>query len=292
MYVDYMAPEPLYLDHNSTTPIDARVVEAMERCWREGLANPASQHFAGRRARRAIEEAREGIAEILGANVSGMQADRLIFTSGGTEANNLALLGLTEAAADGGQVIISAIEHPSITAAAEVLQRRGVDVQKLPVDANGVVQLGALEELLAKPTALVSVMLANNETGVLQPVAEIAQACAARGITMHTDAVQAVGKVPVHFRELGVSALTMAAHKFHGPLGIGALLLRHETQLAPQLWGGFQQSGLRPGTEPVALAVGMHKALALWKAEADSRQRAWPNCATIWKLASARQFPI
>jgi cysteine desulfurase len=269
----FMPPSPLYLDHNSTTPIDARVVEAMERCWREGLANPASQHFAGRKARKAIEEAREGIAEILGAQVGGMTADRLIFTSGGTEANNLALFGLMEAAAPGSRVVISAIEHPSITAAAEVLQRRGVDVQKLPVDGSGVVEVQKLDELLDRPTALVSVMLANNETGVLQPIIEIAQACAARGVTTHTDAVQAVGKVPVHFRELGVSALTIAAHKFHGPLGIGALLLRHEVQLAPQLWGGFQQSGLRPGTENVPLAVGMHTALTLWREEAEIRQQ-------------------
>lgn len=267
-----MALTSIYLDHNATAPMHLEVVEAMARCGRDGLANAASQHQAGRKARRVLEECREGIAEILGANVTGMDADQLIFTSGGTEANNLAIFGLFGAVSASQRLIISAIEHPSIAAAAEALARRGTDVQQLAVDATGVVRLEQLPDLLTEQTRLVSVMLANNETGVLQPVEEIARLCAAQRIAIHTDAVQAVGKIAVNFRTLGVNALAATAHKFHGPLGIGALLLRHGTKLEPQLFGGFQQAGLRPGTEPVALAVGFYTALVLWQREAKERE--------------------
>jgi len=270
-------PATIYLDCNSTAPLDPQVAEAMLRCWRDGLANPASQHYAGRKARRVVEESREGIAVILGAHVTGMEADRLVFTSGGTEANNLALFGLGSQISMPARLIISAIEHPSITVAAEVLAQRGIDVQRLPVNIDGVVQIERLVEMLGegaeKRTRLVSVMLANNETGVLQPVAEIAALCREFDVPVHTDAVQAVGKLPVNFRELGVTALTLTAHKFHGPLGIGALLVRHDAVLEPQLFGGFQQAGLRPGTESAALAVGFHTALVLWQREAAEREQ-------------------
>ena len=273
----------IYLDCNATTPIDPRVVEAMARAWQKCGANPASQHEPGRQARRTLEEAREGIAALLGAKTSGMDADQVIFTSGGTEANNLALLGLSEPEVGSQRsevktretakrVVISAIEHPSVIAAGEELRRRGCEVVPAEVDANGVIAIGELIAHLRQTTALVSVMLANNETGVIQPVAEIATRCRARGIVMHTDAVQAVGKIAVNFRELGVDAMTVAPHKFHGPLGIGALILRHGVGLQPQLFGGFQQGGLRPGTENVALAVGFCEALRLWHDEASHRE--------------------
>ena len=162
---------------------------------------------------------------MLGASLTGVDADRLVFTSGGTEANNLALVGL---AADGraGRIVISAIEHPSIRAAADELAQRGWQIDELSVDRHGVVRLEHLDELLATdspagPPRLVSVMLANNETGVIQPVGEIARRCAAAGVPVHTDASQAVGKIPVSFRELGVAAMTVSPHKFHGPRGIG-----------------------------------------------------------------------
>ena len=271
-----MGPNSIYLDNNSTTPIDPRVVEAMVRVQRDGLANPASQHHLGRRARRLLEEAREGIASLLGADVTSFRADQLIFTSGGTEANNLALFGLTAAAAarsnERQQLIVSAIEHPSVLESARRLEQQGVPVVRLGVSTQGVVDEAQLEAALQQqPTALVSVMLANHETGVVQPVERLAALCAAAGAPLHTDAVQAVGKIPVHFRQLGVSALTLTAHKFHGPLGIGALLLRSDVKLEPTLFGGFQQGGLRPGTEPVALAVGFHEALRLAVAELDER---------------------
>jgi cysteine desulfurase len=259
-----MSAPPIYLDHNSTTPIDPRVPLAMVRAWTDCGANPASQHAFGRKARRMLEEAREGIAELLGAKTGGMDADRVIFTSGGTEANNLAIRGLQPMSSAGTKPgpgvrqAISVIEHPSISSLC--------DEKCIPVDQSGVALIR--DDFDAD---LASLMLASNETGVIQPVAEFARIGRERGCLIHTDAVQAVGKIPVHFRELGVDAMTLAPHKFHGPLGIGALVLRHGVQLQPQLYGGFQQEGLRPGTENVALAVGFHKALELAVMELPER---------------------
>jgi cysteine desulfurase len=273
----------IYLDHNSTTPVAPEVAEAMAEALRAGYANPASQHAAGRCARRALEEAREGIAEILGAKTTGMDADQLIFTSGGTEANNLAILGLggtggsPTSAVGSGRVVISAIEHPSVVGPAEALARRGWQIDRIRVTRDGVIELDHARELLAAagrwpPTiSLVSVMLANNETGVLQPVGELARFCDEQQIPLHTDAVQVAGKLPLDFRQLGASAMTITAHKFHGPRGVGALVVRHGAQLTPLLHGGFQQAGLRPGTEDVALAIGMFSALKLWQNEAGQR---------------------
>ena len=260
---------PIYLDNNATTRIDPRVSDAMQRCHLARHGNPASQHAVGRRARRVVEDAREQIAKALGCQIGDARSDRLIFTSGGTESNNLALLGL--AGKPPGEVLISAIEHLSVLMAAKQLMDRGFSVQPIPVTADGVVRLDALLDLLSARTRLVSVMLGNNETGVLQPVGEIAAICRARGILMHTDAVQAVGKIPVDFTQLGVDALSLTAHKFHGPCGIGALLVRAGVPLTPILFGGFQQLGERPGTETVALSVGMQRAIELWQVEAKQR---------------------
>jgi cysteine desulfurase len=269
-------PETINLDHNATTPIDPRVADVLDACHRAGYANPSSQHQPGRRARRKLEDAREGLAQLLGANVADTHADRLIFTSGATEANNLALFGL--AGSPPGRIIISSIEHPSVTGPAEELQRRGFELIRLRVNAAGVVDIDHLRELLsdddqeeAPPTRLVSVMLASSETGVLQPVAELADICRDAGVPLHTDAVQVVGKLPVDFTALGASALSFTGHKFHGPPGIGGLLLSGDVQLHPQLFGGFQQAELRPGTEFVAPVVALHRALQLWHEEADER---------------------
>lgn len=256
----------IYLDHNATSPVHPEVIEAMRQCYHKYFGNASSPHSVGRRARSAIDEARDRIAEILGAQLCGTQHDRLIFTSGGTEANNLALFGITRS--DGGRVITSAIEHPSIHLAADELSRRGLDVVRLPVQSSGVIWIERIDEYLMDQTQLVSVMLANNETGVLQPVSELVDRCVSAGIPVHTDAVQAIGKQSVHFRQLGVSALSMSAHKFQGPMGIGALLVKHDVDIQPLLFGGFQQLGLRPGTEPVALAVGMCKGLEIWRNQA------------------------
>lgn len=259
----------IYLDHNSTTPILAEVANAVAECYRAGYVNPASQHQPGQRSRRVLETARDAILQILGGSTSFADADRLIFTSGGTEANNLAIRGLIQQ--ETGNIVVSSIEHPSVMGAAEHLQQIGFEIRRLAVSSDGVVKLDELEKLLDDQTQLVSVMLGNNETGVLQPVQEVAEICRRARVPCHCDAVQAVGKMDVNFRELGVSAMSIAAHKFHGPRGIGALAVRSDASLNPILFGGFQQMGLRPGTESVALAVGMGKALELWTADRNDR---------------------
>ena len=263
-------PTTIYLDHNATTPVLPAVAQAMAECLAAGYANPASGHGPGRRARQVLEDAREAVAAILGADLGGRPADRLVFTSGGTEANNLALLGL---AGEGppGEIVVSVIEHSSIGSAAQRLQRHGWLVHRLGVDASGVVRLSELADRLNRRTRAVAIMLANNETGVLQPAAEAARICRAVGVPLHVDACQAVGKLPVDFAALGAATLSFAAHKFHGPLGIGGLVVRPDIELSPLLSGGFQQGGLRPGTESVVLAVGLYAALEAYWSDAVER---------------------
>jgi cysteine desulfurase len=272
---DNFCMDTIYLDHNATTPVRAEVVEAVARSMREPAANPASQHRPGQQARRALEEARRRVAAVLGADLDGRRADRLVFTSGGTEANNLALMGICRARGAGkpGQLIISAVEHPSVIEPAEHLMEHAWRLDTLGVSGDGVVRSGDLPALLTPATHLVSVILGNHETGVLQPMGELAETCNAAGVPLHTDAVQVAGKLPIDFRGLGVAALTIAAHKFQGPLGIGGLLLRHDVSLVPMLFGGEQQSRLRPGTESIALAVGMATALELWQSETAEHAR-------------------
>jgi cysteine desulfurase len=316
--------ETIYLDHNATTPTRPEVVEAMAECGFAAYANPASQHRPGQRARRALEEARETIAEILDADLAPPRRDRLIFTSGGTEANNLAVLGIAWASrisplplgegpgvrgsevsprslgegpgVRAGRIVISAAEHQSVIEPAEHLLEHGWRLDTLGLTPEGVVRVDQLPPLLegwggsctATPDSpgaagvqlppqrrpqLVSVQLGNHETGVLQPVAELAAICNRAGVPLHTDAVQVVGKRPVSFRRLDVAAMSISAHKFQGPPGIGALLIRDGVPLMPLMFGGHQQEGLRPGTEPVALAIGMATALELWRKEQDECAR-------------------
>jgi len=263
----------IYLDHNSTTPIDPRVVEAMTLAWEKGFLNPASQHREGQRARRELESIRSKLIDLLGGKSHSMQADQLVVTSGGTESNNLALIGLARHAASKNEssgrtrVLVSAIEHPSIIGAAEVLKREGFAIDTIRVDSDGVVCLDDLKSKLtdsaAQPVSLVSIMLANNETGVIQPVSEAVKHCHEHSALLHTDAVQMIGKLPVNFTELGCDAMSFTAHKLHGPRGVGGLLLKHDVVPEPMLYGGFQQMALRPGTEDVALLVGMHCAIEI-----------------------------
>ena len=268
----------IYLDHNATTPILPEAADAIREASLSYGANPGSQHEAGRRARRALEDARERIGELLGARQGGMEDDRVVITSGGTEANHLALLGMLQAQAirrDGGppgHLILSHIEHPCVAEPAEQLRLDGWQVDRVPVSSSGVVQLDRLVDLITAETRLVCLMHANNETGVVQPVAEAARICCDRGVALHTDAAQTVGKIPVNFSQLGVTALTCAAHKFHGPVGIGALIVRHGVPLDPTMWGGHQQGGLRAGTEMVALTIGMRTALEHWKRESQQQR--------------------
>ena len=213
---------PINLDHNATTPILPEVLEAIVECHRQGYSNPASQHASGRQARRVLEDAREEIGRLLGADLIGRQPDKLIFTSGGTEANNLAIFGLAHAAGtQPGEAIVSAIEHPSVLGPVEQLERGGWAIHRLGVTRDGLANVERFAGLLNERTRFASIMLANNETGVLQPLAKLAEIAAKAGVPLHTDAVQVVGKLPVDFRQLQVAALTTSAHKFHGPPGVG-----------------------------------------------------------------------
>ncbi len=267
----------IYLDHNSTTPIAPEVAQVIADCYRDGYVNPASQHRPGQKARARLEQIRQRMTALLGGITQGMATDTLVLTSGGTESNNLAIRGLamTEpkiAAAEQGAsnrpvVLISAIEHPSVMGAAAALKSGGIDVCQIPVDQDCVIQVVEFEKQLSRHAdiRLVCVMLANNETGVIQPVSEIAAICRERSIPVHCDAVQGVAKIGVNFRELGVDTMTFSAHKFHGPRGIGGLLVRRGVTVNPILFGGFQQMAVRPGTEDVALAAGMNCALELFE---------------------------
>ena len=246
----------IYLDHNATTPLLPEVLDAMMPYLSGEHGNASSLHQEGQAARRTLEAARETIAELLKA-----EPDQVIFTSGGTEANNLAIRGLTRHPS--GHLLRSSIEHPSVRDVFERLGQQWFSVEEIPVDAMGVVDPIILQGLLRRETRLVSIMLANNETGTLQPVEELAHEAKYHGIAFHTDAVQAVGRTSVSFRDLGVTSLSISAHKFHGPVGIGALIVERKEALQSILNGGHQEYGLRPGTEPVALAAGMARALEL-----------------------------
>lgn len=242
---------PVYLDHNATTPLLPAAWDAMRPLMAESFGNPSSAHAAGRTARRALEEARERVAAGLGAF-----PDEVVFTSGATEANNLAVFGIVP---DGGHVLASPLEHPCVLEPLKQLAARGFAVEFLPVSREGVVPPDTLRGRMTAETRLVSVMLVNHETGVVQPVRELAASITR--VPFHCDAAQAVGKMPVSFRDLGVTALSASGHKFGGPKGVGVLVLKRGTALRPLMFGGHQQQGRRPGTEPVALAVGMAVAL-------------------------------
>jgi cysteine desulfurase len=247
----------IYFDHNATTPIAEPVLEAMLPFLREQYGNASSRHDLGTVARRAVEQAREQVAV-----AAGVQPVQVIFTSGGTEANNLFIKGAasTRKAA---QIAVSAIEHPCVIEPAKQLTRQGWSVVEIGVDAAGVVRGDALAAALRTPTGIVSIMLANNETGAIQPVAALAEQARAARAVMHTDAVQAFGKIPVRFGELNVQAMTISAHKLYGPKGAGALIVDKRLDLQPLLAGGGHERGARSGTENVPAIVGFGAAAEL-----------------------------
>lgn len=248
----------IYLDFNATTPVDARVAAVAAEAIRELWGNPSSGHRLGRAARDAREEARGKVADCLGA-----APDEIVFTSGGTEADAWAVLGTVEARG-GGHVVVSGVEHAAVLAPARELARQGrIRLTELGVDRHGRIDPEHVAGALAADTVLVSVMLANNEVGTLQPVRDIAQACRRHGAACHTDAAQAVGKIPVSVRELEVDLLTVAGHKLYAPKGIGALYVRSGTALAPLFRGAGQEGGRRAGTECVPLIAALGEACAL-----------------------------
>lgn len=246
-----------YFDHNATTPLDEGVLEAMLPFLRGEYGNASSRHDAGTRARSAVNRAREQVASLV-----NVQPAQVVFVSGGTEANNLFVRGAA-AYLKPSQLVVSGIEHPCVARPAQDLARQGWKLRKLAVDPTGRVNLEDAAIALREPTGLVSVMLANNETGIVQPVAEIAELARGQRAWMHTDAVQALGKLPVDFEALGVQAMTLSAHKIYGPKGAGALVVDKRLELKPIIHGGGHEGGLRSGTENVPAIVGFGAACEL-----------------------------
>ncbi len=257
----------IYLDHNATTPVRDEVVEAMASALRDRFGNPSSPHAEGGRARAAIEAARDQIASLLGVG-----AGEILLTGGATEANNTALLGLLRGRTGSGRhVVTTAIEHPSVEAPLALLEREGWRVTRVGVDADGCVDAENLVAAIEPDTALVSVIWANNETGVLQPVERIARDAKERGVLVHSDATQAVGKLPVDLRRVPIDLLSLSAHKFNGPKGVGCLVVRGDLRFEPLLHGGPQEGRRRGGTENVAGVVGLGLACELAERELPER---------------------
>ncbi|MEM8530005.1 MAG: cysteine desulfurase NifS [Chloroflexota bacterium] len=256
-----MTKHTIYLDHAATTPIDEQVIAAMLPYFTQQFGNPSSIHQFGRTALAALDDARETVAAVLGAN-----RKEVIFTGGGSESDNLAIKGVALAqrqAGKGAHVITTAIEHHAVLHAVEYLETLGFEATILPVDADGLVRPDDLQAALRPDTVLVSIMYGNNEIGVVQPLSELGAICREQGVPFHTDAVQVAGSLPLDIDSLNVDLLTLAAHKFYGPKGVGILYARRGTPLLPQVNGGGQERQRRAGTENIAGIVGMATALQL-----------------------------
>ena len=265
-----MTKRRVYLDHSATTPVDPRVANAMARAVVETFGNASSVHGFGQQARAAIDRARREVAALIGA-----KQNEIVFTSGGTEANNLAIRGLCEASsAHGRHVITSAIEHPSVSGVCTELEKRGWEISRLPVYANGIVHVDDVARALRPDTVLITVMLANNEIGTLQPISEIGSLVREKKqVWFHTDAVQAAGRLPLNVDELGCDLLTMSAHKLYAPKGIGALYVRRGVRLHGQNVGGHQERERRAGTENVPGIIAFGEAAKLAREELTSRSQ-------------------
>jgi cysteine desulfurase len=264
--------QPIYLDYNATTPLLPDVLDAMLPFLRQHFGNPSSSHAAGRATRAAVEAARERVATLLGCD-----AEEVVFTSGGTEANNLAICGVTQGQPGRRGIVTSRIEHPAVSESCAWLERQGWHISRAGVDSHGRTRLDEVVAAIDPGTALVTVMHSNNETGVLQPLAGIGEAAHAAGAVLHTDAAQSVGKIPVRVRELQVDLLSVVGHKLYGPTGVGALYVRRGVTLVPFMRGAGHERGLRPGTENVASIVGFGVAC----------ERAWMDLAAEGARVSA-----
>ncbi|HOO14695.1 MAG TPA: selenide, water dikinase SelD [Candidatus Marinimicrobia bacterium] len=263
--------KPIYLDYNASTPLLPEVVDAMLPFLKNVFGNPSSSHFYGQESKQAIENARRQVAEMLNC-----QPEEIVFTSGGSESNNFAIRGIAEMH-PGGNIITSTIEHPAVLEVCRYLESKNYTVTYLPVNSDGLVELPAVQAAIRPDTFLITIMLANNEIGTIQPIREIAALAHKYGILVHTDAAQAVGKIVVDVRELDVDLLSVAGHKMYAPKGVGALFIRTGTQIAPLIYGAGHERGLRPGTENVLEIVGLGKAAEIFRAksaEIVSRQKA------------------
>lgn len=258
------------MDHNATTPIHPDVLSAMLPYLHQAFGNPSSIHSYGRETRQAVDESREKVAQLIGA-----QPSEIVFTGGGTEANNLAIKGATLAKQKkSGHIITSAIEHHAAMVPCQYLEKRGFEVSFLPVDHDGLLDPDDVRRAITDKTILISIMQANHEVGTIEPLEEIGKLALERDIPFHTDAVQSVGKVPIDVGTLGVNLLSLSAHKLYGPKGVGALYIRKGTKILPQVFGGHQELNFRAGTENVAGIVGLGKAaeIALHKMQAEGER--------------------
>jgi cysteine desulfurase len=256
-----------YLDNNATTRVDPRVVEAMLPLFSERYGNPSSAHHFGAQVAVEVEEARRHVAQLIGARDS-----EIVFTSGGTEADNAALRGVLAARPDKRHIVISAVEHHAIFETAEQLEHKGVEVTQIGVDGEGRLDLDGLAAALRDDTALVSVMLANNETGVIFPLAEVTRVAKQRGVPVHTDAVNAAGKMPISVDDLGVDLVSLSSHKIYGPMGVGALCIRRGTPFRPLIIGGPQERQRRGGTLNAPGIVGFGKACEILTQEGSAER--------------------
>ncbi|OGW33427.1 MAG: hypothetical protein A2X59_05105 [Nitrospirae bacterium GWC2_42_7] len=255
----------IYLDNNATTPIDPEVSDAMFSTCKRDFGNPSSSHYSGKKAREVVENSRETIADFLGC-----RREEIYFTSGGTEANNLALIG-TALFHKKGHIITSAIEHPSIKNTCKHLESLGFEVTYAPVDSVGMVKLNDIKNSIKKSTILITIMHSNNETGVIQPIKEIGALAEERGVTFHVDAAQSIGKVLFSLSNSPIDMLTVVPHKFYGPKGVGALYVRNGIRISPILYGAGHETGLRPGTENVPGISGFCKTCHISKRDIDLR---------------------
>lgn len=275
--------DPIYLDYNATTPLLPEVVDAMLPYLREHFGNPSSGHVYGRRARDAVARAREQVAALL-----MVDPGEVLFTSGGTEANNLAIRGIADGRATPGRIVTTVIEHPATERPCAWLEAHGWTVLRLGVDETGRTRVDDASAAIVPGTTLVTVMHANNETGVLQPISELADLSHRSGALLHTDAAQSIGKVPVRPRELGVDLLSLAGHKLYAPKGVGALYVRQDAALVPFLRGAGHERGLRPGTENVAAIVGLGVACDAAARDLESlAARLHDLCDLLWRRLDA-----
>jgi len=254
----------VYLDNNATTPVDPAVAEKMSNFLKEHFGNPSSLYPIGRQVKEMIVEAREIVAKALNAGRT-----EIVFTGSGTEADNFAIRGVLDALPEKNEVIISAIEHPAIIETAHYLEKKGIKITYVPVDKYGTIDLDFLKDAITPQTALISIMQANNEIGTIQPMEEVCKIAKARGIPVHTDAVQSFGKIDVNVNKLGVDLLSISAHKIYGPKGVGALYIRKGTNIWPFIYGGHQEREMRAGTENTIGIIGLGEAVRVLKERGD-----------------------
>ena len=284
--------EPIYLDHNATTPVDRRVLEKMLPYFCEVYGNASSiDHLHGNKAKQAVDEARQSIAKGLCCR----KESEIVFTSGATESNNLALIGAFRRFRDkGNHIISSTIEHPAVLDTLNYLQSEGAEITLLPVDSDGVIDLEALEKAIKKETILISVMFANNEIGTIQPIKEIGQLAKSKGIIFHTDAAQAVGHEKINVYDMNIDLLSFSAHKFYGPKGVGGLFVRSYSpliKLSPISFGGGHEKGMRSGTLNVPGIVGMAEALSLANKEMEEENNWLREAANLIYQRLQQSFP-